>query len=189
MWPIGPLMWEHRLIERLVRLLASEAGRWRAGQAGDPALIYKAVEFFRNYADRCHHGKEEEILFETLSRRDLAPEHSRVMAELLNEHRQGRALVGRLDQANRAWEAGDAAALPTVLACLEELTVFYPAHIIKEDQHFFYPVMEYFNRAEKDAMLEKFWEFDRQLVHEFYGFLVKGLEESAKRPAAPPPSV
>ena len=49
---------------------------------------------------------------------------------------------------------------------MEELVGFYPKHIEKEDKHFFIPITEYFNTAEKDAMLEEGYEFDQKLIHE-----------------------
>ncbi len=30
------------------------------------------MDLIRTYADRCHHGKEEEILFKTLNAKDLS---------------------------------------------------------------------------------------------------------------------
>jgi len=53
-----------------------------------------------------------------------------------------------------------------ITQCIEELVDFYPKHIEKEDKHFFIPIMEYFNTAEKDAMLEEGYEFDQKSIHE-----------------------
>ena len=49
---------------------------------------------------------------------------------------------------------------------MEELIDFYPKHIEKEDKHFFIPITEYFNKTEKDAMLEDGYGFDQKLIHE-----------------------
>jgi hypothetical protein len=63
-----------------------------------------------------------------------------------------------------------------ILFNLDKITVMYPNHIIKEDQHFFIPSMEYFTAEEKDAMLAKMWEFDRKMIHERYEGVVAGIE-------------
>ena len=63
MKPIGPLMWEHRLIEQMVDLLRSEIDRITGRKTANVTLIEQAIDFFRTYADRTHHGKEEEILW------------------------------------------------------------------------------------------------------------------------------
>jgi hemerythrin-like domain-containing protein len=67
MLPAGPLMKEHRLIERLIISMEKELGRMKRDKTADVVYIDKAVDFIRVYADRCHHGKEEEILFKSLS--------------------------------------------------------------------------------------------------------------------------
>ena len=66
MLPIGLLMKEHRLIERMVGLLVKELDRTKKVNDLNPVFIDSAVDFFRTYADRTHHGKEEDILFREL---------------------------------------------------------------------------------------------------------------------------
>ncbi len=168
MWPIGPLMHEHRLIERMVELVDRQAGLSRDGSALDPGFVLGVVDFFRRYADRCHHGKEEDILFRNLEEMELEPDLAGMMAELVDDHRYGRRLVGDIEKAGLAHSRGDNGAGAELVRLLKGLTVFYPAHIKKEDEHFFYPVMELFDEEAKNRMLDDFYFFDRQLVHEFY---------------------
>jgi hemerythrin-like domain-containing protein len=63
-----------------------------------------------------------------------------------------------------------------IITCLQELVEFYPRHIEKEDKHFFLPCMNYFTREEKDAMLQEFWNFDKNLIHEKYRKIVERYE-------------
>jgi hemerythrin-like domain-containing protein len=178
MKPIGPLMWEHRLIERMVGLIGKELGRLTGGGAVDTGFIDAAVDFFRSYADRTHHGKEEDILFKALDARPLAAEHRRIMEELKSEHRQARELVGGLNRAGAACRNGDDGQVDIIVAAMRDVVDLYPKHIEKEDKHFFFPVMEYFDQAEQGAMLQEFWEFDRGLIHERYRAVVDRLEKS-----------
>ncbi|MGJ3250777.1 MAG: hypothetical protein ACFE0J_06565 [Elainellaceae cyanobacterium] len=53
---------------------------------------------------------------------------------------------------------------------------FYPAHIDKENNHFFWPCMQYVTDDESDAMLHEFSEMDRQMIHDKYRHLVEQLE-------------
>jgi hemerythrin-like domain-containing protein len=185
MKPIGPLMWEHRLIERMVRLLASEIDRIAGKKAINLRLIDQAVDFFRIYADRTHHGKEEEILFRRLVGRDLSPEHRKIMNELIREHVQGREMVGKLLQAKMDYSRGVSDALADISSALNDLTIFYPQHIEKEDKHFFFPAMDYFTPEEQDRMLADFREFDRKMIHEKYCQMVENfLGKPVPRPPA-----
>ncbi len=176
MKPIGPLMWEHRLIERIVPVLDKELKRIDTSRKADVNLLTTAVDFFRTYADRTHHGKEEDILFRDLENKPLSAEHARIMKELIEEHVHARKTVGALVDARDKYKAGDVASIKDIVNYLKELINFYPVHIEKEDKHFFYPILEYFTRQEQDDMLLEFWEFDRKLIHEKYQKIVERLE-------------
>ncbi len=176
MKPIGPLMREHRIIERMASLLNKEISSIKENGKANTEFILLAVDFFRMYADRTHHGKEEDILFRDLSRKQLSTEHRKVMDELMQEHMQARKMVRSLLEAREAYSRGEAKSLDNIITLLNNLTAFYPVHIQKEDKHFFYPVQDYFSRKEQDAMLAEFWDFDRKLIHEKYQKLVLRLE-------------
>jgi len=183
MQPIGPLMIEHRLIERMIVLMQRELSRLKDNIAVDrefafvdPVFIDTAVDFLRTYADRTHHGKEEGILFAALASKDLAPEHRRVMEELTEEHVWARKTTDSLVAAKNGYLLNRDEALDDLLLHLEELVLFYPRHIEKEDNHFFIPCMTYFSDAEQAELLERMAEFDRRMIHEKYRGLVEGIE-------------
>jgi hemerythrin-like domain-containing protein len=176
MMPIGPLMIEHRLIERMVSLLNEELHAIEKNNEVHLELIDSAVDFFRTYADRCHHGKEEDILFRDLAKKKLSSEHKRIMDELIQEHVFGRETVGKLFSAKERYGKDNKDELKEIIGFLKELVEFYPAHIEKEDKHFFMPCMEYFSKEEQDAMLQECWEFDRKLIHEKYRQVVERFE-------------
>jgi len=183
MQPIGPLMIEHRLIERMIHLMRCELQRIKDNVEVDlefafvdPVFIDTAVDFIRTYADRCHHGKEEDILFAALKKKDLAAEHLQTMEELIQEHIQARETTAALFKAKEGYLLQKDGALEELLKNLETLVNFYPQHIAKEDKHFFIPCMAYFSDAEKAEMLQEMYEFDRQMIHEKYRGVVAGIE-------------
>jgi hemerythrin-like domain-containing protein len=169
-------MREHRLIERMISVMNSELDRMKSGATASVSLLDSGVDFFRMYADRTHHGKEEDILFRDLAKKDTSPVMGAIMEDLLNEHVYARGKVGQLVEARNRLVKGDAAAMDEIVATLADLVTFYPVHILKEDKRFFFPCQEYFSREEQDAMLVEFWEFDRQLIHEKYMKVVEQFE-------------
>lgn len=177
--PAGPLIAEHRIIERMIAVLASELESMRSQRRANPVFIDTAVDFIRTYADRCHHGKEEDILFRRLGEKDLDPKLAGVMRELIEEHTHARTVTRQLIDSNRRYADGDEKALGDIESALCELVEFYPVHIAKEDRHFFKPCMAYFTPAERSAMLADFDELDRALIHEKYRLLVEDLEGAA----------
>jgi hemerythrin-like domain-containing protein len=177
MKPIGPLMVEHRLIERMAALLRAEIKKMDDSRKPDVGFLMVAIDFMRTYADRVHHGKEEDILFLALAAKNLKPEHSKIMAELVEEHVTARKMVAALLAAGEKYINGDSQALKEITSLLDKIGNFYPVHIEKEDKHFFYPCLDYFSKEEQDDMLKEFWEFDRKVIHEKYQRVVEGQEQ------------
>jgi hemerythrin-like domain-containing protein len=172
----GPLMIEHRLIERMISLIKDTLVQIEATRKVDPVFVDTAVDFIRMYADRTHHGKEEDILFRDLNKCPLSAEDRHVMGDLIQEHILGRQTVKALVEANMRYRNGDESALPDIAGSLQTLAEFYPRHIKKEDKIFFPASRFYFTDEEDKAMLAEFREFDRKMIHEKYRSVVQGLE-------------
>ncbi|OGW48151.1 MAG: hypothetical protein A2078_01105 [Nitrospirae bacterium GWC2_57_9] len=168
MLPIGPLMIEHRLIERMITLLRKDAERMDREQRIDAGFLDRAVEFMLNYADCLHHAKEEQFLFKELDKKDLPEDLRRIMSELIEEHRQARAAMLGIADAKARVLAGQQDFFAQVLSHARTLVIMYPRHVEKEDRHFFLPCMQFLTSEEKDAMLEREYGFDREVLHEIY---------------------
>lgn len=172
----GPLMIEHRLIERMLSVIKDALLKIGLESSIDPVFIDTVVDFIRVYADRTHHGKEEDILFRDLKVKPLSGEDRRVMEELIEEHVFGRRTTKELVDANTRYRKGDQTALTEIADKLQTLVKFYPKHIEKEDKIFFPESMAYFTEEEDQRMLAEFMEFDRKMIHEKYGSMVEKME-------------
>jgi len=168
-------MIEHRLIERMISVIKDALAQIEQRRKVDPVFVDTTVDFIRMYADRTHHGKEEDILFRELNKRNLSAEDRRVMKELIEEHVLGRETTKAVVKANALYRNGDDAALKDIAGGLRKLIEFYPKHIEKEDRVFFPAARAYFTEEEDQAMLEEFWEFDRKMIHEKYKSVVELL--------------
>jgi len=176
MMPVGLLMIEHRLIERMIKLLESELNIIKEKRELNIAFIESAIDFIKTYADRCHHGKEEDILFRELQKKIISDVHKKILDELIEEHVYGRETTKMLLNAKEEYANGKVNKLNDILKQINKLIKFYPKHIKKEDKDFFIPCMDYFNRQEQDNMLNEFWEFDKKLIHEKYRKMVELYE-------------
>jgi hemerythrin-like domain-containing protein len=168
MLPIGPLMIEHRLIEKLIALLKKEGEFMEREKTVNPQRIMTAVDFIMTYGDRCHHGKEEELLFRELDRKSLTGEHHHILQELRDEHRRSRALTAELGAALDDYLQGKKEAIHRMSDTIRLIGELYRNHIGKEDRKFFLPVMDYFSSEEQASLLAQEQEFDRNLLHELY---------------------
>ncbi len=175
MMPIGLLMIEHRLIERIVPLLEDEKDHLQEGRPPEVGLLESAIDFFRTYADRCHHGKEEDILFAELGEKELSQQHQAILDELLQEHEQAREAVRELSEGLKPGGSSNPDR-DKIERSLQTLIRLYPEHITKEDKQFFIPCTDYLSEEEQSSMIEKFREFDQELIHEKYKKLMERFE-------------
>ena len=171
----APLMIEHRLIERMLSVIKDVLSTIQSKHQADPLFVDVAVDFIRIYADRTHHGKEEDILFRELNNKPMSTVDRRVMNELIEEHVFGRRTTKALVDANTRYRNGDETALADIVDKLQTLIEFYPKHIRKEDKVFFPASRAYFTDEEDQTMLAEFWEFDRKMIHEKYRSVVEQL--------------
>lgn len=92
---IEMLMAEHRVIERVLDALVLFSEDVNRRQATEKEELSRFATFIREFADRCHHGKEEDVLFAAMVEHGF-PREGGPVAVMLGEHERGRALVARL---------------------------------------------------------------------------------------------
>lgn len=159
---IDVLMTEHRLIEQALGSLETYAIDVRAGAPPSREVIGEYAAFFRGFADGCHHGKEEDILFRRMVDRGF-PSEAGPLAVMYFEHEQGRAHVRALAAiATRPGRvvAADASAL------LESADAYIPLlrqHILKEDRILYPLALQVLTAPELDAMNTQFEEFEARM--------------------------
>jgi hemerythrin-like domain-containing protein len=131
---------EHRLILRMITLLERNAPRTAAGTYSNWQFYLDGVDFIRDFADRFHHAKEEDVLFAALVKNGMPRENSPIAAMLM-EHDQGRAFVKGMETAAQEALEGksgrEQALADNALAYAELLR----EHIAKEDD-ILYPLAE-----------------------------------------------
>jgi hemerythrin-like domain-containing protein len=137
---IETLMNEHRLIESVLDALVAFADEIRRKAATEKEELGRFVEFIRGFADSCHHGKEEGVLFEAMVQHGF-PRHGGPIAVMLQEHEEGRAFVGILKQhAEQAapWGDGDRQAIAEAAFGYSDLL----RHHIQKEDGVLYPMAE-----------------------------------------------
>jgi hemerythrin-like domain-containing protein len=68
------LMGEHRLIEQVLGSLETYVVGIEQGEAPERQTLADYAAFFRGFADACHHGKEEDLLFQRMIERGFPRE-------------------------------------------------------------------------------------------------------------------
>jgi hemerythrin-like domain-containing protein len=131
---------EHQLILRMITLVERNTALMEQGRFRDWQFFLDAVDFIRNYADRYHHAKEEDVLFVALVKNGMPAKQSPIEAMHL-EHEQGRAHVRALEAAAQMARDGEPGQIPLIAAHAKSYAQLLRGHIDKED-HILYPLAE-----------------------------------------------
>jgi hemerythrin-like domain-containing protein len=159
---------EHRVIETVLDALEKLAKTVESSSLAD---WEKAIDFARNFADKCHHLKEEKLLFPALEERGI-PREGGPIGMMLAEHEEGRgyvrAMAAALESAAKDAQAGRAVLRNKAAAYVRLLR----AHIIKEDEVLFQMADAVLSAEDQKTLLREFEEHElREMgsgVHEKY---------------------
>jgi hemerythrin-like domain-containing protein len=162
--PTEMLEAEHRVIALIVGAAPVVASALEAGGPVDTVLIGGIVEFMRVYADQCHHGKEEELLFPALAEKGV-PLHGCPIGGLISEHARGRVLVQGLEEAAAAIQENesDVSARDRLIANLRGIADLYPGHIWREDYMLFPMTNKILSIEEQKSLYAAFQKVDERI--------------------------
>jgi len=155
--PCDELRAEHQVILRVIEILKRLVGRFREGGAFERAAFGRCVEFFRLFADACHHAKEEDLLFPALESRGI-PREGGPIGVMLEEHRQARALTKEMGDSLDALAQGDAAADSRFAAAADRYADLLMNHIFKEDNVLFNMGDRVLSAGDRKTLCSKFCE-------------------------------
>ncbi len=162
---------EHQLILRMIALLEKNVALMEQGRFRNWQFFIDAVDFIRNYADRFHHAKEEDVLFVELIKNGMPEKQSPIEAMHI-EHDQGRAFVRAMAEAAEKALAGEAGQIAVIAENAGGYIALLREHIDKEDT-VLYPLAERILPEDVRArMIEAYEKAEEQ---------TPGLEEKYQR--------
>lgn len=175
--PIETLMHEHDVILLVAGAARREAAAIRQGQSFRREKVEQILDFVRTFADACHHGKEEDLLFTRLETKGFSREMGPV-AVMLFEHEQGRGYVRQAAANLDAAAAGDANAARAVADGLAGWADLIEQHIDKENNVLFPMAQQVLAKAELEELEAGFEKVERERfagAHERYHTLAHEL--------------
>jgi hemerythrin-like domain-containing protein len=102
--PTQDLSEEHGSILLMLKIMEEIAKRLKNGDNINKEHLQRVVEFVRNFADKCHHGKEEGILFPELVKNIS---NQKIINELLGEHKTGRDYIKGIAESLEQYAPGN----------------------------------------------------------------------------------
>jgi hemerythrin-like domain-containing protein len=147
------LMADHELILQGLAVLDSICKDVRGGQEVIEDDIRSLLTFLREFADGCHHVKEEAIFFPALIQAGMRP-NTGVMKQMNDEHERGRALTAAMQNAVERRKMDDFGLYAgRYIELLRE-------HILKEDTVLFDKADLILSDEEDAAIAAGFEQFD-----------------------------
>ena len=167
---------EHLVIAKIVGAAPVLADRLEAGATIDVVTLQGVVEFMRTFADKCHHGKEEELLFPLLGKKGI-PLQGCPIGVLTTEHARGRILVNGLADSAEAYQKDDPAGKQGVIQALRGIAGLYPNHIWKEDYLLFPLTNKVLTPEEQHTLYRQFEQVEETIGRDVH----HRLEQFAER--------
>ncbi len=174
------LMDEHAFIERVLNTLETGAQAFASRKPVPASFFLDAADFIRNFADGCHHRKEEGVLFKTMVAHGF-PENQGPIAVMLFEHEQGRGFTQAMTEAAQRFGRGDAGAREDIVTNALAYVSLLRQHIQKENNILFRMADNVIPPAEHDEVEAGFQRVERDEigrgVHAKYEALAEELRD------------
>ena len=135
--PTQDLFEEHGGIILMLKIMGKVAERLKKGEEVKREHLNKIVEFLRNFADKCHHGKEEGILFPEIAKNKF---NVQMIYEFLGEHKSGRDYIRGIAEGLKDYETGN----PEAYHIAKNMTGYIQLlnHHIQEENTKLFPTAE-----------------------------------------------
>ena len=146
---------EHDAILKMIEATEITAARLERGGKVPDSLLVGLVEFFQLFAERCHHGKEEEVFFPRLVEKGM-PRDGGPVGVMLQEHEMGRELIRRMSQAEGTYRLGASSAASVWAKAARSYAALLREHISKENEVLFTMAEEMLSEKEQQELAEAF---------------------------------
>ena len=146
---------EHDAILRMLEVAEQVAELLDRSEPVEPETLSGLLEFFRMFADRCHHGKEEDLFFPLLEKKGI-PRDGGPIGVMLHEHDVGRSFVRQMLDAGAAYAGGDKEAGARWAVAVRGYITLLRQHIQKENDILFVMAENILTAEEQADLVREF---------------------------------
>jgi hemerythrin-like domain-containing protein len=165
MKPTDVLKNEHLEIKEMLSVLNKIVEKAALEQNVSIEDLVDILNFIRIFADKCHHGKEESILFPALENAGI-PRYGGPIGVMLLEHEEGRRYVKAMNKAVEEYRGGSPNALEEFIENARNYISLLEQHIWKEDNILFNLADQYIPVEYQVEIMEKFRVFEEKEIGE-----------------------
>jgi hemerythrin-like domain-containing protein len=170
---------EHEGIKLMLKIMETISNDLGKGKELNVTYYEKILEFVKGFADKCHHGKEEDILFPALINHGISKEGGPI-AVMLYEHQLGRDHIKSLSAAFNEFKAGNKQAIKNIVSDSMSYVHLLRNHIEKENNILFMMADRVLDEKEQLKIFDDFEKLEREKIgigkHEEFHNLLKELK-------------
>lgn len=178
MTPTGVLREEHEGIKQMLSVLDEMCNRLESRGNVPSDHFDKVVDFLKTFVDKCHHGKEEDLLFKAMEEAGI-PRNGGPVAVMLMEHETGRGFVRALAAGVEKYKKGDNSAAQEISDNGHNYVELLWAHIDKENNILYNIADMHVPKPVQDQLLKAFEKIETERIgpgkHEEYHRLIGQL--------------
>jgi hemerythrin-like domain-containing protein len=165
---------EHEIISKSFEVLNTICEKISSNAEVDYSDIDKLLNFISIYVDKCHHGKEEKLLFPLMERADESLKSGPIYV-MLDEHNTAREYIKTMKNALESMKSGKKEE-----KTFSDTGYYYihlmGQHILKENNVLFNIADQLFDEEIQTEMSKAFESFEKNEIHDQHEELEKELE-------------
>lgn len=182
MTAIDDLINEHKAVVVALAVLEKVVASISADNSKASDDLADLLDFFTGFVDRCHHAKEEEILFPELERALQGREGEVPIRSMLSDHAEGRKHVEALRQQLERHRSGDVSAIEQMAQQANAYRRLLSSHIEKENEVLFVAAKKFIPADVASRLPEQFERIEQDRIgkgkHDQYHSLLHRLKTS-----------
>lgn len=171
---------EHQGVLLMLQILEKVSLKLSKGEDVDLKHLNRIGEFLTVFVDRCHHTKEESLLFPALEKGGI-PKFGGPIEVMLLEHDSGREYVRGFKKALADYEAGDKRASKKITENAQNYITLLREHISKEDNILYMIADMHLDKKKQQELVKEFEKVEVEKIgagkHEEFHQLLNQLKK------------
>ncbi len=171
---------EHEGIKIMLGILDKICDDIKSKRNANPEHLGQIIEFLKVFVDKCHHSKEEDVLFPALEKAGVSREGGPI-GVLLGEHEMGRGYVRSMAESLLNHEKGNREALSEFADTARNYEALLDQHIDKENNVLYVMADELIPEEEQENLFAEFERIESERIgaetHERFHALIGDLKK------------
>jgi hemerythrin-like domain-containing protein len=174
------LIKEHEEISLMTQILISVINNLEKGTKVNPLHLEAILDFLKNFVDKCHHAKEEKLLFPALVHKGVRDEDGPI-GIMLTDHEHSKKAIGALSDAITAYRLGSTVSSQEIIINANSYMELLHRHLAHEKNILFKMADNKLSEGEQELLVREFDKLENTEIgskkHEQYQKMLTELKD------------